>query len=163
MPQLVVVRWRRYWGSIKPAWMRGELFPLILIQAMLSVLVLYVAIGYALGFVQPTTIPDDRLIAQTVFLVSVSLASIVAIVGLYRDRWWAYYLELALVWAIVIAIVFFPIPDAEPNRPKTWGLPFADHVKSVIGLASFIGMNWLFLKRGREKHWEQVVRPTNAQ
>lgn len=152
-----MVRWRRYWGSVKPAWMKGELFPFLVMQAFASIFILFVAIGFAVGYIQPTKIPDDRIMGQTIFLCAWSSFSLIAIVGLYRDRWWAYYMELALVWAIAISVPLFPLPDNEPPRPEIWEPPYFDYVKSTIALASFIGMNWLLLSRGRRKYCEQVV------
>jgi hypothetical protein len=126
----------------------------ILLQVFVADLMLYAVIGTELGFRHPLGIkPPDSSFILVVILVA-SLA-ILAAIGMIRDFWWAYFLELGLVLLLVAGIYFAPASSSAP--PARHALPELPYLKEIDALMTWIALfslcTWLF-KRGRARFRE---------
>ena len=80
------------------------------LQAIVALLVLGFAIGRQLGVIAliPNTLPLSN---SALFVVAqISFLSIVAAIGILRGRWWAYFLETALIASLLFAAATIEMP-----------------------------------------------------
>ena len=138
----------------RPDWVSTELSFYLAFQLIVaSVLILLVINGSApplhlgLGFRVGT--------ATGAFVLLVSA------IGILRDRWWAYFVQLAIFVSAVIAVGTLPsTPRPKPQRFVMHNFPYFEQIFGFLQVVCFAGLCWNLWKRGVLK-WKQR-RPVDA-
>ena len=72
--------------------------------------------------------------------------ALLAIVGIWKNRWWAYFLELAMLLSVLLAVYWdaFPMPPEAPQKVKPFfELPYQKYLEVVMwwmGIAMLISL-----------------------
>ena len=117
-------------------------------QCFVGGMIVYAAIGNMLGFLHPGQggYLIDPLFARAVVVWGVF--ALVAAVGIYRNWWWAYFLELALLWAVVATALFVPLPATPTNSHPSWEIPGANILILIVELGGVVFFSIMLLSRG---------------
>ncbi len=105
----------------------------LFIQAYFAGLVLYAIGGNQLGYFHPPAgSPGNPPVVSAVALILAAIAFI-AIGGIIRNSWWAYFVELVLVWALVLAVTFYDPPGfAKESTRVVMDFPYRREATEVM-------------------------------
>ncbi|HXH62120.1 MAG TPA: hypothetical protein VNI20_12275, partial [Fimbriimonadaceae bacterium] len=133
---------RDWWKASKPAWLRTEHMALFGLQLFGTIVIWSLIVGALVGVVHPDFKAIHGHLAIAVFGVAWTIGSVFALVGLFFDRWWAYFLELAVIWSLLL----LPIRDVGPEHYKhTTEFLFQPFVDTVTQFLEFVFFIWLCL------------------
>lgn len=148
----VFVRQSPRMAMIKPPWLSWSWLSGLALQVVVALLVVYGAIGNWLGFVHPSPGAPPWLV-----YLPVALSAIVAAVGIYRNQWWAFFLELVVLWIVIVAVILDPSPPT-PARHHAIEIPFLREFQAIIEDIGFLIFNWKLFRQGLQRRKEQDRR-----
>ncbi|HVT12130.1 MAG TPA: hypothetical protein VHE55_07670 [Fimbriimonadaceae bacterium] len=148
---VVFVRRSRWFASIKPPWLSWNGFWGLALQVLLALMFVYAAIGDWLGFLHPLPGATPWPVALPLALMAVAAAA-----GIYRNHWWAYFLEIAVLWIVIVAVMMDPSPPT-PHRHNALEIPFLREMQAVVEWLGFLVFNWKMIRQGVVRYNERNI------
>jgi hypothetical protein len=147
---------RNAFKRVKPAWISGEGALALLFQSLLASLVLYAVTANHLGYISPKpgAPPLDPILDK--LAAPWAMLALVAVTGIWRNRWWGYLLELLVIWALVAAVIWNPVAP-EPRKHILFEIPILSTFAAVFSWIVFAYQNWYLLKTGHRLYREQAA------
>lgn len=141
-------------------WLSRSAVAGLALQITIGGLFAYVIAANRLGLIHS---PDGSDISPLYCWVAINLSAgaIVSAIGIYRNRWWAYFMEAALIAAVVLLLVFSPGEDhparATHTVPDIWGMKWFLFMGQMFWIIKLINT---LIKQGRQAHKEQIASPS---
>lgn len=141
------------WTSrIKPDWLSWGALAGLGLQLLVAGMFSFAILGNWFGFLHP--LPGATPWPALNHVLSWSVLAIVAAVGIYRNRWWAYFFEIAVLWLLIAAMILDPSPPT-PHHRAALEIPIMREIQSISEWAGFLLLNWHLIKRGLKGYREQ--------
>lgn len=136
----------------KPGWLSWVSIAALFLQLTLASLVLYALVGNYVGFLKPLPGAKPHTAWFDFCALIWALAAIVVGIGILRNHWWAYCMEVVVLCAPVGAILFDSrhIPEPLP----TGSLGFLSRVDAAVDWSLFATFNAYLLWRAYARRRE---------
>lgn len=148
-----VIKWNHDMKWLRrPEWVSAELSLYLAMQVLIAFVLFFVLVKgpaptrhVGLGF---------QIGMATGILVLTACA-----IGIWKDRWWAYFLQLAIFIGAVIAFGALPSkPKPEPHQYGLLEVPYQHQITGWLEVICFVAVCWNLWKRGALK-WKQRRSP----
>lgn len=143
-------------AKIKPPWLSWLGVCALLLQVLVGVLFLYAFLGNSLGFLKPPAGAVIRTLELDLGAAAMGILMLWASAGIYRNRWWAYLLELILYCVLLAAMILIDMPD-RPEKPhnEIMRIPFKEELQAIMSLAFMVWAGWFLIERTCTLYREQ--------
>lgn len=145
---------RRWWQSVRPAWLRDERAAFGLIQAFITLTVAWVFVHIQIGDVRPDLTATVREPFFSGLMLLWLIASACAMVGMFFDKWWAYFLEVLVIGSFVLVAVNTPSDPRTTPQPLLPFEAFFSGIKTVLALVIYVAINCVLIARGMRRRRE---------
>lgn len=139
-------------SKLKPPWLSGYALVALAAQAFLGGLLAYAVFANHVGILKspPGAPPYAPSFNLGVFIWG--LLAIAAAVAIYRNKWWAYFLEIVLLWTLVVAVVLQTAPEPAQAHSLAFDTPLFRNLRALADWYIFLWLNWHLLKRGVQEY-----------
>ncbi len=146
------------WSRFKPPWLTTFGALAILLQIAFTILLLFALTANSLGFTHQTTGVEPLTGFKLVLTLLWAFLALVAAVGLWRNRWWSYILELVLFWSGTVVGYFAQTPGRSVQVPLE-NIPIFKEIHEVLYWLAFAYASWFLLHRGLQLWGAQRPKP----
>lgn len=151
------------WTAIKPPWISGGGALGLALQLYVGALLLWAVIGNWLGIHAGTpSIAQTHRLLFAALTLAWGFAACVAAIGIYRNRWWAYFLELVVLGSVFCTFVIDragaqPTPSTRASTPIEEWLTWWPAFESFAMLLGFFALMVSLLQSGIKRYKETCL------
>ena len=148
----------KLWRDARKDWLKHELAPFVVLQVLLLVIACYGAAALISGHAHPVRPFDTVGFALKAAFFMWSAGSFAAIIGMLRARWWAFFLEILLLWSLVAMVLAVPsVADMQPAQ-KNHSLPLQREFYFLVEVVAFAGITVALYRMGIRKWRDQQTK-----
>ncbi len=140
--------------KIKPSWMSWPGFAGLALQVVIGGVLGGVIIANWLGYLH--TVPGAQLWPPALCVLPWTICAIAIAVGIYRNRWWAFLLEVPLLWLAIIGAYTDPTPSV-PSHRLAIEIPFMHDFHAMVEWIGFAMFNLWLIRKGCIRFREQKL------
>lgn len=149
-------------AKLKPPWLSWLAGAALAFQCFVAGLFIYAIIGNLVGLIEPGPGAAPHSPGSILGGLGFATACLAAAIGIYFNRWWAYFLEFALLWTLILLAVFV-YPVGPTRRRTAWPeLPGMNTIDTIFEWSSFAVFNWHLLKRGISGFRDSISDATHS-
>jgi hypothetical protein len=134
----------------------------LLTQILFAGFLIWLPIALPLGLVTKTSPPPPLSLATILTVVGWAILALVCAWGLIRNRWWAYFGEVAVLCALAAAFIYLPESTSGSSRTRPEVIPWSNQGKLIMGVLVFVTTNWSLIKRGTTRRNEVKAASSSA-